>query len=246
MSFSSEIKSEILENIFKDTKECCIGAEKFGETITQVHLKSDLTKEYAKFLDISKLNECCLKNILKGAFLSTGCIVDPQVDYRFEIVLKNKACAEYIYNLLSLLDFTPKLVKRSKINTYAIYIKDSDQISIFLSLIGVNKSMLDFEEVRVLKEVKNNVNRSVNCETANLSKTVNSSIKQVEAIGKLKKTGEFNKLDDKLKYTASLRLKYKNDSLEQLSLRTINSENKISKSGLKHRLDKIIKLADEL
>lgn len=220
MSFSSEIKAEILENIDKNKKECCIGAENFGEIITQVQLKSELLKNYSSFLDISKLNECCLKNILKGAFLSTGCIVNPNKDYRFEIVFKNKACAEYIYNLLSLLEFTPKMLKRKKIHTYVIYIKESDQISTFLSLIGVNKSMLDFEEIRVEKEVKNNVNRTVNCETANLSKIVNNSIKQIEAIEKIKKAGKFNNLNDKLKYTASLRQKYKNDSLEELANKT--------------------------
>lgn len=245
MSFSSEIKAEILENIDKNKKECCIGAENFGEAITQVQLKSDLLKNYSDFLDISKLNECCIKNILKGAFLSTGCIVDPEKDYRFEIVLKNKACSEYIYNLLSLLDFTPKIIKRKKISTYAIYIKESDQISTFLSLIGVNKSMLDFEEIRVEKDVKNNINRTVNCETANLSKTVNNAIKQLEAIDKIKKAGKFNNLNEKLKYTASLRQKYKDDSLEQLASRT-SGDNKISKSGIKHRLDKLMQIASDL
>jgi DNA-binding protein WhiA len=245
MSFSSDVKDEILENIGNKTKDCCIKAEKFGEIITGISLKNELLKDYKSFLDISKLNECCIKCILKGAFLSTGCIVDPSLDYHFEIIIKNKSCAQYIYNLLSLLDFTPKLLKRKKMNSYVIYLKDSEQISIFLSIISVNRALLKFEEIRVEKEVKNNINRSVNCETANIAKTINASVKQLEAIKKIKKAGKFNNLNDKLKYIAVLREKHKNDSLEELALKTIG-ENKISKSGIKHRLDKIIQIANDL
>lgn len=246
MSFSSKVKDEILENISKVTNTCCINAEKFGENITYVHLKSELVNEDTKdFFDISKLNECCLRSVLMGAFLSSGCIVDPALDYHFEIVIKNKACADYIYNILSLLEFTPKILKRKKTNSYIVYFKESEQISIFLSVIGVSKALLKFEEIRVEKDVKNNINRNVNCETANIAKTANAAIKQCEAINMLKKKKKFDILNDKLKYIANLRLKYPEASLEELSLKTSGID-KISKSGIKHRLDKIIKIANEL
>ena len=99
MSFSSDIKEEILSKSKKETKHCCILAEKFGELLTDVALKSELKEEYSEYMDISKLSECCIKSILKGAFLASGYIIDPLNDYHFEIDFKNKACAEYIFNL---------------------------------------------------------------------------------------------------------------------------------------------------
>ncbi|MDD3304009.1 MAG: DNA-binding protein WhiA [Clostridia bacterium] len=244
MSFSSDIKEEILKN-FKTAKKCCIESEKFGEYITQIHLKQEIEEEYIKYFVIGILNECCIKSILKGCFLSSGCIVDPNLDYHFEIVFRNKACAEYLYDLLSVLDFTPKLLKRKKMNTYTVYMKEAEQISTFLSMIGANNAVLTFEQIRVIKDVKNNINRSVNCETANLAKTIQTSVTQIEAIEKLKKAGRFELLNDKLRYTAALRLKYKNESLDAISKKTIGDDY-ISKSGLKHRLDKIIEIANTI
>lgn len=248
MSFSSKIKEEILKSYSKKQNECCIRAERFGENLVQSTHKSSLA-EYNELFDISKLNECCIKAILKGAFLGSGCIVNPEQDYHFEIVIKNKACADYLFNLFSVLEFTPKILKRKKVNAYILYIKDSEQISYFLSIIGASKAMLNFEEIRVKKDVKNQINRTTNCQTANIAKTIKSSVAQIEAIEKIKKIGKFDELSDKLKYTASLRLKYKNESLDYISKITKQSGNEkdyISKSGLKHRLDKIVEYANTL
>lgn len=244
MSFSSDVKAEVLNNFSKNKKSCCIKAEKFGEYLTSVPLKNILNEEFKEYLDISKLNECCIKSILKGVFLGSGCIVDPLVDYHFEAIFKNKACGEYFFNLLSVLDFTPKLIKRKKQNI--VYFKESEQISLFLSILGANNAVLKFEQIRVEKEVKNKINRTTNCETANLSKTINSAVKQIDAINKLKKNGKFASLNDKLKYTAKLRLKYPTESLDYIaSITTKDEKNKISKSGLKHRLDKIVEIAEK-
>ncbi|MDO4282792.1 MAG: DNA-binding protein WhiA [Clostridia bacterium] len=245
MSFSSDVKDEILKNFSGNQKTCCIKAEKFGEYLTSVPLKNILGNEFKEYLDISKLKECCIKSILKGVFLGSGCIVDPMLDYHFEVIFKNKACGEYILNLLSVLDFTPKMIKRKKQNV--VYFKESEQISLFLSILGANNAVLKFEQIRVEKEVKNSINRTTNCETANLSKTINSAVKQIEAIKKLKEHGKFASLNDKLKYTANLRLKYPTESLDYIASKTAKDEkNKISKSGLKHRLDKLIQLAAEI
>ena len=243
MSFSSDIKTELLENLSKEKNVKYLNAEKYGENLTYALTKASLSSEFKEFLNISNLTENIIKNIFKGVFLNSGCIVDPNTDYHLEIVLKNKACAEYIFNLFSVLDFTPKLIKRK--STYVIYIKDSEQISIFLSLIEATNALLKYEEIRVEKNVKNNINRATNCETANLSKTVESATKQLMAIEKIYKAGKENLLNDKLKKTASLRKKYPYDSLDYISKQTINDEY-ISKSGLKHRLDKIIEIADNI
>lgn len=244
MSFSSDIKEEILAGFSKKQKDCCIKAETFGEYLTQVHNKYDLD-EFKQYWDIGKIDECCLKAILKGIFLGAGCIVEPNLDYHFEVITKNKACADYIFNLLSVLDFTPKILKRKSTNSYTIYMKESEQISIFLSMVGASQAMLYFEQVRVEKDVKNNINRTINCETANIAKTIKTSVKQIEAIQLLKEKDIFHTLNDKLKETANLRLQYPEDSLEALSNRT-QKTNYISKSGLKHRLDKIVALANDL
>ncbi len=238
MSFSSDVKDEVLKNFSKTKNLKYKEAEKFGEYLTSVPLKSILNEDFKEYLDISKLDEEVIKDILKGIYLGSGCIVDPTQDYHFEVIFKNKACADYFFNLLSVLDFTPKIIKRKKQNV--VYFKDSEQISLFLSIIGASNAVLKFEQIRVEKEVKNAINRAINCETANISKTVNSSIKQIDAIKKLKENGKFASLSEKLQYTANLRLKYRDESLEFLS-----EKSKVSKSGLKHRLDKLIELSKE-
>lgn len=243
MSFSSDVKEEILNKVSMKKKDCCIKAETFGEKLASVSFKNDITDEYKEFFNISNLNECCIKSILKGVFLSSGCIVDPNLDYHFEVTFKNKACADFFLKLLSVLDFMPKIIKKNKV--YDVYIKDSDQISLFLSLVEASKCMLKFEQIRVEKEVKNNINRNINCETANLAKTIKSSVAQIEAINKLKDNGLFEGLNDKLKYTANLRLQYPNESLDFISKKTLD-KNYITKSGLKHRLDKIIEIANKI
>ena len=102
MSFSEQIKNEILSNI-KGSKEISyLEAERFGELLTQVSTKTELKEKYTNFFDISKLDEIEIKEILKGIFLSSGCVVDPSLDYHLEIYFKNKSCTEYVYDILSL------------------------------------------------------------------------------------------------------------------------------------------------
>ena len=243
MSFSSSVKEEILSKVDITNQVLINSCEAFGENLTQVHLKSDLKKDFEQYLNIENLNENEIKLILKGCFLSSGYVANPNMDYHLEIAFRNKACCQYLYNLLSLLDFSPRISKRKNCGYYIVYIKEADQISLFLSMIEVSKSLLDFEQVRVEKEVKNNINRNINCETSNFAKTMKTSLKQIESIKKIKKAGLFDDLDKKLKETANLRLKYLDKSLDYISNQTTGKDH-ISKSGLKHRLDKIIEIAD--
>lgn len=246
MSFSEQIKEELLNKQSNGNNNDILNSyERFGEYLTYSNTKNELKEDYSNYFDISSLNESKIKSILKGVFLSSGCIVNPEKDYHLEINFKNKACTDYVYDILSLLEFTPKILKRKSTNHYVIYLKESDQIVTFLSLLEANKSVLEFEKIRVEKQVKNNINRSINCETANLAKTIKSSVKQIEAINKLKEKGKFNNLDEKLKYVASLREKYPDKSLAFI-VDKIPSNIKISKSGLKHRLDKIVDISENL
>ena len=207
MSFSGQVREEILKFYDKNKDPYLIKAEKFGEYLTEAQYKNDLLKDFSDYFEISNLSEEEIKTVIKGVFLASGCIVDPKNDYRFEASFKNKSCAEYFLDMLALLDFTPKLVKRPKANVYVVYFKESEQISYMLSLLEANKSMLQFEEIRVVKDVNNTKNRMSNCEIANMTKSVNSALKQLEAIKKIKNNGRFSMLSEKLKYTASLREK---------------------------------------
>lgn len=246
MSFSEQIKEELLNKQSNGNNNDILNSyERFGEYLTYSNTKNELKEDYSNYFDISSLNESQIKSILKGVFLSSGCIVNPEKDYHLEINFKNKACTDYVYDILSLLEFTPKILKRKSTNHYVIYLKESDQIVTFLSLLEANKSVLEFEKIRVEKQVKNNINRSINCETANLAKTIKSSVKQIEAINKIREKGKFNNLDEKLKYVASLREKYPDKSLAFI-VDKIPSNIKISKSGLKHRLDKIVDISENL
>ena len=245
MSFSGQVREEILKFYDKNKDPYLIKAEKFGEYLTETQYKNDLLKDFNDYFEISNLSEEEIKTVIKGVFLASGCIVDPNSDYRFEASFKNKSCAEYFMDMLALLDFTPKLVKRPKANVYIVYFKESEQISYMLSLLEANKSMLQFEEIRVVKDVNNAKNRMNNCEIANMTKSVNSALKQLEAIKTIKNSGRFSMLSEKLKYTASLREKYPTATLEEIAAKT-SGKNKISKSGLKHRLDKLIQIADDI
>ena len=231
MSFSEEIKDQIL---LTKNKNCCLNPLRYGELITE---SKDISIKDIKSV-VKKT--CCKKAFLKGLFLGSGCIIDPNKDYHFEIILKSKVYSNYVKNILDEFNLKVKSIKRG--SNYVLYLKDSDSISTFLAIIGANKAILEYENIRINKSLKNDINRSVNCETANLSKTIKASIKQVEAIKKLKNTNKFDYLKDSLKEAANLRLKYPDSSLEEL---VGLSKFKTSKSGLYHRLEKIVKISEE-
>ncbi len=245
MSFSGQVRDEIMEYYNKKRDPYIIKAERFGEYLTEAQYKNDLMEDFHDYFEISNLSEEEIKTVIKGVFMASGCIIDPNKDYRFEATFKNKSCAEYFVDVLSLLDFTPKLVRRPKAGVYVVYFKESEQISYMLSLLEANRSMLKFEEIRVIKDVNNTKNRASNCEIANMTKSINSALQQLNAIKIIRTKGSFSKLSEKLQYTASLREKYPTDTLEQIASKT-EGKNKISKSGLKHRLDKLIAIANEL
>ena len=126
-------------------------------------------------------------------------------------------------------------------NKYSIYIKEGEEISKILAVIGANKAVLKFEDIRVKREMRGKVNRLVNCETANLNKTINASIEQIAAIKKLKKEGKFNKLNDNLKEIANLRIE--NTYMSLIELGKLLKE-PVGKSGVNYRLKKIIEIAN--
>ena len=185
-------------------------------------------------VDLENIKEEYLKAFVRGIYLGSGSINDPNNKYHLEIKLNDENIVSKIKNELEKYSIFVKKLKNS------IYIKDGEEISKFLAFIGASKSVLNFEDIRVQKEMNNKVNRLVNCKTANLNKILNASVEQINAIKKLKESGKYNKLDDSLKELAELRLEYPDETLTNLGAK-LNKP--IGKSGVNYRMNKIIELS---
>ncbi len=186
-------------------------------------------------------NQENLKSIIRGVFLGAGSINNPERKYHLEILVSNVENMKKIVKILNMFEIKVKTLENQ--NKYSIYIKESEEISKFLALIGASKAVLRFEDIRIQKEMRGKVNRLVNCETANLNKTINASIEQISAIEKIQKAGKFNKLDENLKEIAILRLENPDMSLIDLGKKL---KNPIGKSGVNYRLKKIMEIAKNL
>lgn len=187
------------------------------------------------------LNDEIKKAIVRGSFMGAGSITDPNKQYHLEIIFEEKNNFEYVLNICREFGVILKVLENK--DKYQLYIKDGEEISKFLALIGANKGVMAFEDIRITKEIKNNVNRLVNCETANLNKIVNAAVDQVNDIKLIQKLKKFDELPEYLKEIAILRLENPDVSLKALGEML---EKPIGKSGVNHRLQKIHQIAEEL
>ena len=178
---------------------------------------------------------------IRETFIKSGFITDPNKEYHLEVLFKLKKKAEEFRILLENFNIKSKIIKKG--SGYITYIKDGEDIVNFLALIGANNAVLRFEEARVLKDARNSVNRIVNCETANLNKTLDASNNQIKNIKFLKQQNKFNSLPEELKEIALIRLKNPDISYEEIGKML---KKPISKSGVSHRLKKINQIAEEL
>ncbi len=201
----------------------------------------DIENENMIIKSIFNINENEKKAIVRGAFLGAGSINNPEKKYHLEINLSNENNLDYIFNLLSNMNIKCKKLVQDK--KFSIYFKEGEEISILIALLGASRSVLKFEDIRVQREMRGKVNRIVNCQTANLNKTINASVEQIEAIKKLQASPKFNKLDENLKEIALLRLEYPDMSLAELGKKLKKT---IGKSGANYRLKKIIEIANEI
>ena len=181
------------------------------------------------------------KDFLRGAFLGGGSVIEPKKSYQLEIVCDTENSMDSIEKIA--MDEGIDFKTTSRQDSYILYLKNGDMISDFLSLIGASQSMLEFENVRVMKDVKNQVNRLVNAETANINKTVTAAVRQREAIEKIERTIGLKSLDKGLRDLAILRLANPEDSLKSLGEKLPEP---IGKSGVSHRLKKIEDIARTL
>ena len=186
-----------------------------------------------------ELNENQIKCLIKGCYLGAGSINNPEKKYHLEIGLAERSNAEQVVGYLRGFGIKSNIIEKN--NQKSVYIKDGEEISKILALMGANKSVLKFEEIRVQREMNNKINRIVNCETANLNKTINASIEQIEAIRKLKSTGKFECMDEPLKEIAELRIENPNASLIELGKML---KKPVGKSGVNYRLKKIMEIAN--
>lgn len=237
MKFSTESEyninrfSRLLSNMEINNYDISIQGKIFVITANSKELKSI---KYTGNLNLDQI-----RWLIKGVYLGAGSINNPENKYHLEVGITQKSDAENIMEYLKLFDIKSNMIEKN--NQYAIYIKDGEEISKFLALIGAHKSVLRFEEIRVRREMNNKINRIVNCEAANLNKTINASIEQIEAIKRLKESGNFEKLDEPLKEIAEIRIQNPNSSLIELGKML---KKPVGKSGVNYRLKKIMEIAN--
>lgn len=208
-----------------------------GKVFTIIFKEKELEK--LDKIDLKDVSQEEAKWIIRGAYLGGGSINNPENKYHLELSIAKKENAEEIIRMLKNFDIKSNIIKKKK--GYSIYLKEGEEISKFLALLGAHKSVIKFEEIRVQREMNNKINRIVNCETANLNKTINASIEQIEAIRKLKKSKKFSQLEDSLKEIANVRLENPNLSLVELGKKL---KEPLGKSGVNYRLKKIMEIAN--
>ena len=180
-------------------------------------------------------DDCCLPAFTRGAFLAGGFVSSPDRDYHLEVLTPRVALSRQLSALFSELDLPPKTASRA--GHKVLYYKSSEYIEDFLTLCGAPLCAMTVMEAKVEKDVRNNINRKVNCEAANLMKTVGAGVSQCEAIRRLMQTPGWDELPDSLKQAAALRLDYPEDTLNELAKRA-----GVSKSGMAHRMRKLTDL----
>ncbi len=183
---------------------------------------------------------CCKRAFLRGCYLSAGSMSDPEKSYHFEIVCHEEGKAKQIQELICGFSMDAKIVSRK--NHYVVYLKEGEQIVDMLNLMGAHKALLELENVRIIKEMRNSVNRQVNCETANINKTVNAAVKQLEDIRLLQENVGLDNLPENLREMAYVRMEHPEAPLKELGDYFAHP---IGKSGVNHRLRKLGELAEE-
>ncbi len=187
-----------------------------------------------------------IKAYLRGLFLIKGSINDPQKSrYHLEFTVDDVNYANFIIKLLRQYYINAKVIARD--SNYMIYVKEAERISDFLKIIGASKAVLYFEDIRIYRDNANMVNRLNNCEQANVDKMINTSYEQIKSIEKIEKYASLDILSDKEKEVAIYRKKYPDVSLTDLSeIMSVETDRKITKSGVYHRLNKIKEVADKI
>lgn len=262
MSFSGEVKAELAKQI--DNKRHCQLAELtameifaadhghleekrrllarklFGEISTE-ELQQRAEHVFSTESDRLLERNCCKRAFLRGAFLVSGSISDPEKSYHFEIVCQEQLQAKIVQQLYREFELDAKIVQRKKY--YVVYLKEGAQIVDALNIMGAYVALMNLENVRIIKEMRGSVNRIVNCETANINKVVGAACRQVEDIHYIQSKVGLDELPPALREMALLRLEYPDSSLKELGELC---DPPVGKSGVNHRLRKLSEVAKKL
>lgn len=201
----------------------------------------EISEEFSTSRNMIVHKSCCKRAFLRGAFLASGSMSHPEKSYHIEMVCASKAKAEQIQKLINSFGLDAKVILRK--NSYVVYLKEGSQIVDLLNIMEAPIALMEMENVRILKEMRNSVNRKVNCETANINKTVSAAAKQAEDIRLIQKEIGLNKLPEGLQEIAELRLTYPDASLKELGEMLTEP---LGKSGVNHRLRKLSELAEDI
>jgi len=197
--------------------------------------------KFAEYVSLLSIDEDMTWNFVKGLFLSCGSVSSPETDYHLEFYFKDKQTALFSQNMLSSLGFNPKVLKRR--TEYIVYFKDSSLIEDILAGIGAMKSVLQFMDSKVIKDIRNKINRQTNCETANMKKTISASAQQVKAITKIYKKRGNEFLPEDLRKIADFRLNNPNMSLNEIAN---NFNGEFSKSSIDRKLKKLVLISNDI
>ena len=185
-------------------------------------------------------NAACKKSFIKGAFLGGGSVSDPKKNSHLEFVTSHYKLSHDFQKLLTECDLSPKIVVRK--SNYVLYFKNNSEVADILIMLDAFDSLMEYHNAKIMKDMRNSINRKMNCDTANLTKTVEASLIQVRAIEKLESIGALDKLSPQLREIARLRLEYRELSLQELGAMLSPP---IGKSGVNHRLRKLVAEADK-
>lgn len=185
--------------------------------------------------------DCCRRAYIKGVFMTSGSISDPNKGYHMEVVCENEGRAQFIQEIINGFGVEARIIQRKKY--YVVYLKDGEMIVDMLGIMGAHISLMNMENIRIRKDIRNNINRRVNCEAANLNKTVSAAVKQMNDINYIIETKGIGYLPDNLQELALARLENEDASLKELGEMMTPP---IGKSGVNHRLRKISEIAEEM
>ncbi len=246
-TFNIETDISIRRNILRQSESYSIIIKKHEDAL-RILQATKLTDEYRNgFEEIHIVNPiivrqtCCRRAFLRGVFLAAGSMSDPTKSYHFEFVCAAEVMAEQVRDLICSFSMDAKIVQRKK--SWVVYLKEGSQIVDMLNIMEAPLSLMKLENVRILKEMRNTVNRKVNCETANINKTVSAAVRQLEDIKYLQDTVGLETLPEGLEEAARARLLNPDTPLKELG--TLLSP-PVGKSGMNHRLRKLSEMAEKV
>ncbi|NLO89405.1 MAG: DNA-binding protein WhiA [Clostridia bacterium] len=248
LRFNTEIASvarkifKLIKNVWGINSEICVSKKNNFKkrNVYFIIVKGEDLQGFA-VPDKAEMNPCCQKAYLRDAFLAGGSIIDPLRAYHLEISCTGLKCAQKVARLMKKWDLRPGISRRK--NSYVVYLKEAEQIAHFLNIIGAHSSLLSMENIRIYKGMRNRVNRLVNCETANMNKSINAALKQIEDIELIDRVVGIEKLPEKLYEVAKLRLVNPESSMKELG-EMLNPP--VGKSGVNHRMRKISYIAEKI